>query len=87
MVGRPDLEKLAHRAADHLRSAPAEQHAAREALAAIFRTRTAEDWDARFAAARISAARVSSLAEAFADPQLRAWQGDSGTLAQFDWRA
>jgi alpha-methylacyl-CoA racemase len=72
LLGRPDLETLAHRAADHLRSAPAEQHAAREALAAIFRSRTAEDWDARFAAARVSAARVSSLAEAFADPQLRA---------------
>lgn len=30
---------------------------------------------------------ASSRGSRWSDPQLRAWQGDSGTLAQFDWRA
>jgi crotonobetainyl-CoA:carnitine CoA-transferase CaiB-like acyl-CoA transferase len=72
LVGRPDLKALSHRPSDHLRDAPPEHHTARRALSEVFRTKTADEWDASFKITNVCAAKVNTMGEAFADPQLRA---------------
>ncbi len=66
LLGRPDIAAVT----DYPRRfADGDDHAA--VLAELFATRRAADWEAELQANRIPAARVRTLAEALADPQLR----------------
>ncbi|MCC6887193.1 MAG: CoA transferase [Hyphomicrobiales bacterium] len=64
VLGRPDMIKTsnAERDADHAREIAV--------LCEIMRTRTAAEWEAFLQARHVPAARVRSMAEALADPQL-----------------
>lgn len=65
-LGRPELiERQFPRDA-------ADRQATMDALAAIFRTRTRAEWMAELADVDVCVGPVNTLAEAFADPQLRA---------------
>jgi crotonobetainyl-CoA:carnitine CoA-transferase CaiB-like acyl-CoA transferase len=64
VLGRPDMIKRSNeeRDADHAREVAV--------LTEILRTRSADEWEDFFQARHVPAARVRTMAEALADPQL-----------------
>jgi crotonobetainyl-CoA:carnitine CoA-transferase CaiB-like acyl-CoA transferase len=64
VLGRPDLIKRSNeeREQDHARETAV--------LAEILKTRTADEWEAFFQAGHVPAARVRTMGEAVADPQI-----------------
>lgn len=76
-VGRPDL--IAH----HIPADVEDRCRTREEVAAIFRTRTREEWMAALGDAEICFGPVNTLEEAFADPQVQA----RGVAAPADYGA
>ena len=65
-VDRPDL--IAHQ----LPADPTDREHTKDALAALFRTRTRDEWVAELGDAEVCLGPVNTLAEALADPQVRA---------------
>ncbi len=70
-LGRPEFERL-HRHTGHLDRGPnAEERQARDALQAIFRQRTRDEWVEFLADKNVCIGPVNTLAEAFDDPHVR----------------
>lgn len=70
-LGRPDLSRYA-RGPEHLtRAANAEEIHVREQLQAIFGQRTRDEWLAFLADKNVCIGPVNTIAEVFADPQIR----------------
>jgi crotonobetainyl-CoA:carnitine CoA-transferase CaiB-like acyl-CoA transferase len=76
-VGRPDLVGL------HLPADDEEREEARDALRALFLTKTRDEWVAEFAEVETCFGPVNSLAEALRDPQVEAL----GTVRRADYGA
>src|SRR5579885_665080 len=76
-VGRPDLVGL------HLPADAEEREAARDALRALFLTKTRDEWVAEFAEVETCFGPVNSLSEALRDPQVEAL----GTVRRADYGA